>query len=298
MLPEELDRQCRDGRIQGIYLIPTCSNPTTITLSLARRQALAEVIRQNHLILLEDDISTWLYAPAGLGLPSLFDLLQGQSIYICGMTKSLCPGLRIAYVAFADRFRAPLLHGLTNVNLKTSSFDAQNVITELLLSGKAYQIAAQRKAMGPTERPASQPLLSRQSPPPAITNGCRCVFHNPPGKWSKNSKPWESVSTIPPALPRRRLAARNICASPCALPGAPAAWSRDSEFCNTISKNTPRHSGEKPITGPKSFLPPTWSAKQDAGCGRHPVLLLYHLWSCRTLVGRCAPPCQKEFVVL
>ncbi len=144
MLPEELDRQCRDGRIQGIYLIPTCSNPTTITLSLARRQALAEVIRQNHLILLEDDISTWLYASAGLGLPSLFDLLQGQSIYICGMTKSLCPGLRIAYVAFADRFRAPLLHGLTNVNLKTSSFDAE-VITELLLSGKAYQIAAQKR---------------------------------------------------------------------------------------------------------------------------------------------------------
>ena len=143
MLPEELDRHCRTSRLRGVYLIPNCANPTTLTIPLSRRRALAEVIGKNRLILLEDDSSAWLSAVEGRVLPSLFDLLEGQSVYICGMTKSLCPGLRIAYMAFPPQLQSALLHGLIHVNIKTSSFDAE-VITELILSGKAYEIAAKK----------------------------------------------------------------------------------------------------------------------------------------------------------
>ena len=143
MLPEELERQCRAKRLRGLYLIPTYSNPTTVTIPLERRRALADVIRRNGLILLEDDVSTWLAAVEGRVLPSLFDLLDGESVYICGTTKSLCPGLRIACLAFAERFRESLLHGLVNVNIQTSAFDAE-VITELILNGDAYEIAVRK----------------------------------------------------------------------------------------------------------------------------------------------------------
>lgn len=143
MLPEELQKQCNRCKINGIYLIPTFSNPTTITIPLTRRMELAAVIGRNDLILVEDDISTWLYAVEKSVLPSMFDLLDGQSVYICGTTKSLCPGLRIAYMAFGERFKAAVLHGLMNVNIKTSSFDAE-IITELILNGNAYKIAARK----------------------------------------------------------------------------------------------------------------------------------------------------------
>lgn len=73
----------------------------------------------------------------------MFDLLGGQSIHICGMTKSLCPGLRIAYMAFSEQYKTAILHGLMNVNIKTSSLDAE-IITELILSGDAYKIAEQK----------------------------------------------------------------------------------------------------------------------------------------------------------
>lgn len=144
MLPEELQKQCTINRIKGIYLIPTCANPTTITILVKRRRELAAVIQKNHLILVEDDISTWLLAADGKALPSMFDLLNGQSVYICGMTKSLCPGLRIAYMAFGEDFEGAIRHGLLNVNIKTSSFDAE-IITELILNGNAYKIAAKKQ---------------------------------------------------------------------------------------------------------------------------------------------------------
>lgn len=142
MIPEELRRQSH--RLRGVYLIPTCANPTTITLPPGRRMELAEIIRENGLILIEDDIATWMTALERPALPSMFDLLHGESIYVCGMTKSLCPGLRVAFMAFGERWKAPLLHGLTNLNIKTSAFDAE-IITELILSGKAYELASKKQ---------------------------------------------------------------------------------------------------------------------------------------------------------
>ena len=56
------------------------------------------------------------------------------------------PGLRIAYAAFGGEYRKQILHGLANINIKTSSFDAE-VITELILSGAAYKIAEQKRRM-------------------------------------------------------------------------------------------------------------------------------------------------------
>lgn len=91
MSPEHLQKLCGSRKIKGIYLIPTCANPTTITMPLKRRQELAHIIQKNNLILIEDDIVAWMLAAKGSVLPSMFDIMNGESIYICGMTKSLCP---------------------------------------------------------------------------------------------------------------------------------------------------------------------------------------------------------------
>jgi DNA-binding transcriptional MocR family regulator len=144
MLPEALEKSCHLHGLKGIYLIPTCANPTTLTLSETRRKELASVISRQHLLLIEDDISTWLFAASGRPvLPSLHDLLQGQSIYICGMTKSLCPGLRIAFMSFPPEYKTAISHGIANINIKTSSLDAE-IISELILNGSAYVIARKK----------------------------------------------------------------------------------------------------------------------------------------------------------
>lgn len=143
MLPQALAKLCAVQNIKGVYLIPTCANPTTITMPLARRQELAAVIKRNNLLLLEDDVASWMLAADGKAPISIFNLLGGDGVYICGMTKSLCPGLRVAFMAFGERFASAIKHGLFNINIKTSALDAE-IIAELILNGDAYKIAAQK----------------------------------------------------------------------------------------------------------------------------------------------------------
>jgi DNA-binding transcriptional MocR family regulator len=147
MTPDELEKQCSQINIHGIFLMPTCCNPTTVMIPEFRKKELAEVIRKHRLILIEDDIHAFLTA----GIISdyqhpMFNLLPEQSVYICGTSKSICSGLRVAYMVYGDAVREKILRAIFNINVKTSSFDAE-VITELILSGKAHEIVSQKKQL-------------------------------------------------------------------------------------------------------------------------------------------------------
>lgn len=71
-------------------------------------------------------------------IPSIHDLIPEPCVYICGVSKSLCPGVRIAYLVFPEQYRKQIFHGIFNINVKTSALDAE-IITELILSGDAYR---------------------------------------------------------------------------------------------------------------------------------------------------------------
>ncbi|MDQ6597635.1 PLP-dependent aminotransferase family protein [Bacillus salipaludis] len=150
MLPDELEKQCSQTNIHGIFLMPSCSNPTTVMISDIRKQELAAVIRKHRLILIEDDMHAFL--TAGM-IPDyqqpMFNLLPQQSVYICGTSKSICSGLRVAYMVYGDALREKILRAIFNINVKTSSLDAE-VITELILSGKAHEIVSQKKQLAQT----------------------------------------------------------------------------------------------------------------------------------------------------
>lgn len=147
MLPDELENQCRLNDIQGIFLMPSCCNPTTIMISDARKKELAKVIKKFKLIVIEDDIHAFLTAGivADYKQP-MFQLLPKQTIYICGTSKSICSGLRVAYMVFGDIFKEKILKAIFNINVKTSSLDGE-IITELILSGKANEIIAEKKKL-------------------------------------------------------------------------------------------------------------------------------------------------------
>ncbi len=139
MRPEQLSLACQKRKIRGVYLMPGGSNPTNVRIPEGRRRALAAVIRKYNLLLLEDDLYGWMSAATGHPLPPIFEMLDRQVLYISSTTKNLCPGLRIAFAACKEDIQAPIRHGLTNMNIKTSSLDAE-IITELILSGAAYDL--------------------------------------------------------------------------------------------------------------------------------------------------------------
>lgn len=56
MMPDILENKCKLNKIHGIFLMPSCANPTTIMMSYRRKKELADVIKKHNLILLEDDV--------------------------------------------------------------------------------------------------------------------------------------------------------------------------------------------------------------------------------------------------
>ena len=77
----------------ALYCMPSLQNPTAVTMSDQRRHDIAEIVTEHNLIVVEDDSYGFL-APE---VKPLSELLP-DAFYLCGTSKSLMPGLRIAFV--------------------------------------------------------------------------------------------------------------------------------------------------------------------------------------------------------
>ena len=157
MHPDELDKVCRKESVKGVFLMPNCANPTTVTLSEKRKDELAAIIERHNLILIEDD-NTGILPAAAPDYHSMFSRLPKQTVYICNSTMTLCNGLRVAFAAFPESFRLQLLNALYLLNIKTSSFDAE-IVTELILSGKASKILEQKAALAKRRNQIADSIL-------------------------------------------------------------------------------------------------------------------------------------------
>lgn len=173
MLPEELERAARQQRLAGVYLMPDCANPTAITIPQTRREALAEVIRRQQLVLIEDDGYSWLTELAcggvhhsdqaagpvnqeasgaaciqgeqRIGITRMITLLPEQTIYIHSTSKSLCAGLRVSFTVFPEQFREQMTNGILHISLKSVALSAE-IITRIIQTDLADQLM-QRKIL-------------------------------------------------------------------------------------------------------------------------------------------------------
>lgn len=139
MKPELLLQECHKKKIKGIYLMPSCNNPIGFQLSLQRRNELKAIISKEKLLVIEDDIHSFLTTHFQQQvLPPFQQLLPDQTIYLSGMTKFICSGLRVAYLVFPERLRERIERAIFNINVKTSGLDAE-IITQILHSPETVQ---------------------------------------------------------------------------------------------------------------------------------------------------------------
>jgi 2-aminoadipate transaminase len=98
-LPDTLARLRAEGTsVAFLYTIPSFQNPSGITMSGRRRQALARLAREEKLWIVEDDVYRDLCYEGSLP-PSLFELAQGRNVLRLGsFSKILAPGLRLGWV--------------------------------------------------------------------------------------------------------------------------------------------------------------------------------------------------------
>jgi DNA-binding transcriptional MocR family regulator len=101
--PEALDQACIRHRPVAVYCTPTIHNPTTATMSEARREAVAAVARKHGVLIFEDDVYGRLPRRAP---PPIAALAPDITYYVGSLAKTVAPGLRVAYCVAPDAGKA------------------------------------------------------------------------------------------------------------------------------------------------------------------------------------------------
>ncbi|WP_236615124.1 PLP-dependent aminotransferase family protein [Desulfovibrio sp. X2] len=111
MSPEALDTACRRDEIHAVYLMPSVQNPTTTCIPVGRREELAAVAARRGLVIIEDDVYALTRREQGVPLAAL---APEHTVFIAGLSKVLCAGLRIAFIVAPPAYRRQLSEALLN----------------------------------------------------------------------------------------------------------------------------------------------------------------------------------------
>ena len=137
MDPDDLARLCRNERVHGVYLISACHNPTTATLPPQRRERIAEILRGNDAILVEDGT----YQLMQRGVRAVSDFAPERSMYIATLSKVIAPGLRSAFVSVPEKYKSAVSDALYSLNVGVVPMMAE-LSARVIASGQFEQIVA------------------------------------------------------------------------------------------------------------------------------------------------------------
>jgi DNA-binding transcriptional MocR family regulator len=134
--PQDFERVCAQKHPKMMFLMPTAKNPTLVTLSATRREAIARVARQYNVVLIEDDLYGQMTDDP---TPLLAEYAPERTIVAGGLSKSVAAGVRGGWLACppAYRHRIRVAHKMLTGGLP---FLLAEVGSRLVLSGRAGEI--------------------------------------------------------------------------------------------------------------------------------------------------------------
>ncbi len=138
---EALNNAYKYHNIKGIYLIADYHNPTTHVMDMHTRQTIASFAKKNNIIILEDAINALLTTNK---YPPIYTLAPEQTIYFISLSKTIAPGLRLAYVLAPSQYQNNISTALYNMNISVSPLLGQAAAT-LIQSGAADTILSERQ---------------------------------------------------------------------------------------------------------------------------------------------------------
>ncbi len=145
---DQLAAALRTSDARLVYLQPTTSNPTGITMPADRRREVLELARTAGAFIIEDDYARDLQSEGHQPSPMINDDRDGHVVYIRSLTKSAAPALRIAAMVA----KGPALRRLRNARL-VDDFFVSAVLQETALgvvtsAGWPRHLARLRRAVG------------------------------------------------------------------------------------------------------------------------------------------------------
>jgi len=171
MRTDELESVLRSGP-KFLYALPNFQNPTGVTMSLKRRELLIEMADHFGVPIIEDDPYGQLRYE-GDHLPSLNVIdarardgkpFSGNVIYLSTFSKTLAPGLRLAWVVAPAEVILKLVQAKQGTDLHTSTF-VQMVAYEIARGGFLDKHVQHIRAVYGARRDAILAALKRHMPP-------------------------------------------------------------------------------------------------------------------------------------
>ena len=158
IIPESLSEVLETHPVKFIYLVTTFQNPTGRTLNGARRQQIAEIIREHGALVVEDDpYSDLRYR--GDAIEPLYVCAPENCVYVSTLSKVFAPGLRLGFCVSP----APVHHWLRiakqGADLHSNTY-AQALATEYIRGG---YLARQLPKIIALYRPRQESMLAALS---------------------------------------------------------------------------------------------------------------------------------------
>ena len=124
MIPEALRTAIAEHGPKLVYLIPSFQNPSGRTMSLARRQEVAAVLREAQVMLIEDDpYSSLRYDGAPLPTIASWEGMAEQTALLQTFSKSVAPGIRLGWARVPAGIRDAMVVAKQAIDLHSSTVD-------------------------------------------------------------------------------------------------------------------------------------------------------------------------------
>ena len=132
--PEGLEWEGGLDDIELLFTTPSHQFPTTVTMPLARREALLKEARSRDIVIIEDDYE-FETNYSGTPQPALKSLdTDGRVLYVGSLSKSLMPGLRLGFIV-ADTALIRELRALRRLMLRHPPGNNQRAAALFLANG-------------------------------------------------------------------------------------------------------------------------------------------------------------------
>ncbi|WP_371868836.1 aminotransferase-like domain-containing protein [Duganella lactea] len=173
---------CAQYAPQALYCNPTLLNPTTLTMSAQRRQALVQVARHYGVPIIEDD--AYGYLPRS-SPPPIASIGPDITYYVAGLAKCVGAGLRLAYIAAPDTLSSARLAAAVRATTVMATPLTAALATRWVRDGTADLVlnAIRKESM------ARQRLAARILPPDSYASQPE-AFH----LWIKLPEPWDRLA--------------------------------------------------------------------------------------------------------
>jgi DNA-binding transcriptional MocR family regulator len=136
-LPHAFEALCKSEKPGAFYCNPTLQNPSTLTLSGQRREALADVALRYSVPIIEDDAYGWLPARKPVALAALAPEL---TYHVTGFSKTLGAGLRVAYLHSPTARQTQRIAGALRATTVMPSPFTVMLATQWVNDGTAYEM--------------------------------------------------------------------------------------------------------------------------------------------------------------